>query len=359
MYFLKANMEGKRMIKRIEWIDIAKGIGIIFVMIGHCVYFGGGIHNFIFSWHMPMFFILSGFVFVIEDKKKIVKRKMKTLLLPYVLFSCIGLCITLIIPAWRNKYGLKAFIYDVYMASPDYANVSSIWFLVCLFITTILFVFLSQISNKYISYIGISVCALLGFCFSYSRFNIPYLPGKRLPWNIDVALVSVLFFAIGYYIKNYTFEIVSKYQQCKIVLKFIIILVVFTVSVIGVCLNGRVNLHGLTFQNPILYIINAMSGTALIILISIILSDMRKVKKLFLWYGRNSLKLLGIQAIVVRLYIVAVNTIFNANYELYFLPANHVFYASIMVIGISSLIVTAYNKIKKCINCKNNFELFT
>ena len=29
-------------INRIEWLDVSKGIGIILVIIGHCVYLGGG-----------------------------------------------------------------------------------------------------------------------------------------------------------------------------------------------------------------------------------------------------------------------------------------------------------------------------
>lgn len=45
---------------RIDWVDISKGLGIILVIIGHCVYLGGLIHNWIFSFHMPLFFILSG-----------------------------------------------------------------------------------------------------------------------------------------------------------------------------------------------------------------------------------------------------------------------------------------------------------
>ena len=47
-------------INRIEWLDVSKGIGIILVIIGHCVYLGGGMHNWIFSFHMPMFLSFLG-----------------------------------------------------------------------------------------------------------------------------------------------------------------------------------------------------------------------------------------------------------------------------------------------------------
>lgn len=46
--------------KRIDWLDIAKGIAIICTIIGHSVE-KNKIGVFIFSFHMPLFFILSGY----------------------------------------------------------------------------------------------------------------------------------------------------------------------------------------------------------------------------------------------------------------------------------------------------------
>lgn len=44
--------------KRVEWIDIAKGITMFLVILGHSVF--GALRGMIFSFHMPLFFILSG-----------------------------------------------------------------------------------------------------------------------------------------------------------------------------------------------------------------------------------------------------------------------------------------------------------
>lgn len=73
--------------KRIQWIDIAKGIGIILVLIGH-ISLNKKINNFIYSFHMPLFFILSGYLY--KNKENYVKKKTKTILVPYFIVSIIS-----------------------------------------------------------------------------------------------------------------------------------------------------------------------------------------------------------------------------------------------------------------------------
>ena len=75
---------------RIVEFDIAKGIGIILVVIGH-QNIPHSVTNWIFSFHMPLFFILSGFFF--SSKKKfyeIFKRRVKSLIIPYVFFYALN-----------------------------------------------------------------------------------------------------------------------------------------------------------------------------------------------------------------------------------------------------------------------------
>lgn len=49
--------------KRLDYIDYCKGIGIIFVILGHTYYGPQIVYNIIYCFHMPLFFILSGFTF--------------------------------------------------------------------------------------------------------------------------------------------------------------------------------------------------------------------------------------------------------------------------------------------------------
>ena len=46
---------------RFDWVDTAKGLGIILVVIAH-VWTKGPVRDFIYSFHMPLFFLLSGYM---------------------------------------------------------------------------------------------------------------------------------------------------------------------------------------------------------------------------------------------------------------------------------------------------------
>lgn len=83
--------------KRLEWVDIAKGIGIILVVLGHCVPYGGTTFNLIFTFHMPLFFILSGYCYVQRGIRTTFDKKLKSLLVPFAKYFLLGLVITLII----------------------------------------------------------------------------------------------------------------------------------------------------------------------------------------------------------------------------------------------------------------------
>ncbi len=81
------NIEGviNFMSHRIDWIDMLKGLGIILVVFGHTAHAKDTIRILIYSFHMPMFFIISGYLFKTKDKYKNFLKKFMTLLLPYLI----------------------------------------------------------------------------------------------------------------------------------------------------------------------------------------------------------------------------------------------------------------------------------
>lgn len=87
------------MVQRLDWIDRLKGFAILSVVIGHCVTDCISSNNYpeysallrmlydiIYSFHMPLFFIISGFVFYLSKSYKKYKIKAMDFILIYIIW---------------------------------------------------------------------------------------------------------------------------------------------------------------------------------------------------------------------------------------------------------------------------------
>ena len=80
------------MVNRISWIDWAKAIGITLVVYAHIP--DAMLKNEVFLFHMPLWFIISGFLFTPRSLKDESLRCLKNLLLPYLAYNGMLLIIT-------------------------------------------------------------------------------------------------------------------------------------------------------------------------------------------------------------------------------------------------------------------------
>lgn len=135
--------------ERINYIDYTKGIAILFVIFGH-VYCGNNVAtNWIYSFHIPLFFIVSGFLLNFsksKDTKKIILKKFKLLMVPYLLFSLIN------IVGNYSINGLSTIVLksDVFNTITLF-GIGALWFLPVLFIVELIFLFNKNIINKNIN----------------------------------------------------------------------------------------------------------------------------------------------------------------------------------------------------------------
>ena len=70
---------------RLEWIDVARGIGIIAVVIGH-VWTRGPLRDAAYSFHMPLFFLLSGLLSRPQPPARFAARQLGSQMRPYAAF---------------------------------------------------------------------------------------------------------------------------------------------------------------------------------------------------------------------------------------------------------------------------------
>lgn len=69
--------------EREEWVDIARGIAILLVILGHM----GVARTFIYAFHMPVFFFISGYLYRKRDGRSLIRYEWKKIILPYLIWG--------------------------------------------------------------------------------------------------------------------------------------------------------------------------------------------------------------------------------------------------------------------------------
>lgn len=298
---------------RIEWLDIAKGIGILLVIAGHCFYLAYS--RPIYAFHMPLFFFISGLLY--RDKKEnfidFVKSKTCSLMRPWVIILFISFLVCLAIPQWRNEMTLPAVLLDLYTANTNVFQNSSLWYLVCYYCMLLLFYFTNRIKmTKYSVIVGVVIA--IGLLWIKELLNMSNLPLHRLPFKIDSALIALVFFTIAYNLQD-RFLIAAERE-----IKPIMITAIVFVSAMLCALNGWSNINSLDFGNiRLLYYPIAFLGIVSVVLVSKYISKMNcePLIKLFSFYGKHSLLIFGFQSLLIRLYLLCFSSIEGVSMPLY------------------------------------------
>lgn len=210
---------------RSQFIDIAKGIAIILVVIGHfypnnspewyCV-----LHDVIYSFHMPLFLFCSGYVYKfvnLNDYSKFILKKVRRLIVPYMVTSVIVILIKLLTERFmyvENPVSYQSFFRILYLPEAGYF----LWFIWALWLMFIVFPFFSITQNRrnwlycivlVLSYLPIEWTEL--FCinqtihmaryFVFGMFVADYrqllFPLKKIP-----EIIPCLLFGLAYIFKE-------------------------------------------------------------------------------------------------------------------------------------------------------------
>ena len=133
--------------KRLYWIDVLKGMGAILVLLGHLVPYNSMIKIYIYSFHVPLFFFISGYVFKYEKKiDYFFYKKVNRLLIPYIKYSILSFFASYFVEdVVASK---REILYHIFfVGGTNYFN-TSLWFLVILFFTLIIAEIAGLIVNK-------------------------------------------------------------------------------------------------------------------------------------------------------------------------------------------------------------------
>lgn len=242
------------------WVDWAKTIGIFLVILGHGGLVDETIRQFIYSFHMPLFFMISGLLYKPVSFTITIKKYFHRLIIPYLIMN--GACLTIVglvaiknglfsLPFLLNRIG--AIVIGLGYQYCDLIPVDTpTWFLVVLFYV---YVFQSlTTNNRYIPLIA-SVLSII-IVFTFSAFNID----TCLP--IDSALMSYPFFCFGLYMKDVVHKQIKE-ASCIIIFAFMLLC-----TLVLSLFNGRADINTCNYGNNILiyYICGGIGSLCVIFL---------------------------------------------------------------------------------------------
>ena len=200
---------------RNQEIDMMKGIGILLMVFNHCpvdIYF---LHRFIEIFHMPLFFLLSGYLYKEKTIKDLLRRNARFILKPYFVtmaFVCICLTLNHVDTLWggvillgnsRSTLGFD----NCYEVGP-------LWFLTAFFMTMIYAHFLFKIRNEIFR--GVVVLVLFSLSVLYMLFV-----GTMTPFGTTSAFGGLLFLYIGYCVRTYKecfYSLSVRFKYCFLAL---------------------------------------------------------------------------------------------------------------------------------------------
>lgn len=301
--------------KRIEWIDILKGIAIISVIIGHRTWISYGIAPavlkiWIYSFHIPLFFFLSGYTFSVKGNStfgKFLLKKVKTIIIPMAFFSVVSILVNygfygiLLNNKSRNPKVIVEGLLGIILQKRLGTCSGALWFLACLFVAEIIMYAIVRLAKH--NYKIITVLIVISFCIGMAWIKLTNI---LLPWDIEIAFVAVLFIGLGYLAKQFLSKTNINRWLC---------LIFFAINISVALINyyfskkTEVDMANDIFGNPVLFVLSAVSA----IIGFVVLFKNTKGCKWINYIGRNSLIYYGLCDLMLIIPEIIIYNIMHLN----------------------------------------------
>ena len=276
-------------------IDIMKGIAILCVMLGHTTWIPGWLGSFIYSFHMPLFFIVSGYFAKTYSEYQgngwdYLLKNMRQLVAPYIVIAGLSCIFPLVQAIHYSDMSLVTHKALALVLATDKTwedslfdyDIPPIWFLLALFWGRMIFYWLSK-WEKWL--IPISALLTIAVILLHPYIVTPFCLGRGLE--------GLVFIAIGWAYRKYSFPLWLKIAG-------------------GVCWLcsmwlGGLDMYFYRYSCMPIDIIGACGGTLAIYYVSKGLAK-TALKPFFAWCGRNSLFILGAHTIESSMTVIHVLT---------------------------------------------------
>lgn len=188
-------------IKRKSELDVYRGIAMILVVLGHSI---GSIQDpinwYIISFHMPIFFFISGICFNLSSNKRSIsdgiKHKISTLGYQYLVFSLLGLTLYWLI---RSRLGndLNISLLNSFVGLfVGFNIVPGFWFVFDLFVICVLFIMIQNIPHKGLILVFTSFLLFVNCSYHRDSFLYNEIIHRIMGGAFSMVSVSCLVFMI-------------------------------------------------------------------------------------------------------------------------------------------------------------------
>lgn len=337
---------------RVSYVDIAKGFGMLAVLWGH-IMLSGYTNILVYAVHIPLFFFLSGMVYKKEKYSSLmclIKSRVKSLLIPYVIFSTLTWILWL---GYSYLFNIKVTSYIMPFLQTFIAQGSGgymehnvpLWFVTCLFIVEVLYYFISK-TKPFINILISTILAVIGHLMVHNNFiDFDF---TKLPWNIEAAMSAVLFYSIGnLFVSKYGLKYIPDFLSGKKTKACIITISTILVLCIGSPFNGSVTLgHNKLGNNTIAFYFIAFCGIIATLFVSGYLEKINfKIINILKWIGRNSFYFMAIHVPADGVVSTILSKILNVSssvMEQSLLYSTIIFIITLILCSIAVIIINKY-----------------
>lgn len=254
--------------ERTQWIDSAKGLGILLIFFGH-VYSTvtpSALYVYIYAFHVPLFFFISGLTLkpAAGPLGGVVQKKLRTLIVPYLWYAFLGYAFYVAGYALAHQQGIQVPQFDYGLWKPlagifigtigDGRIINGpVWFALALFWTFMLaYLINTYIRNPAGQWVAIALLTGLGLAL-----------GDRvlLPFSGVAALTALIFFQAGYRLQS-----ARLLQSLGSATRWWLLAAFIAISLFSQ-INGFVGMGEGIVGNPLWFLFFGFIGTFMVVLL--------------------------------------------------------------------------------------------
>ncbi len=277
---------------RIEWIDIAKGFGILMMVWGHTSH--NQLTHCFYFFHMPLFVLLSGYVLNVKSTySSFLFKKIKSLLFPYAMFFIISFFFEWLYEFlfYKGHPIMPAFGYRaVELIWPTFGAglAGGLWFLIALFWLSVVLGGITRLN-----------CSIwIVFAFSVSLNLVVYVYRPKLPFFVAQGALLSPFFTFGYLIRQID---ISRLLDNSRLNAFLLIIFGGILAVSTLCVP-RIDYYEISFNGVwgIEMALGLIGSFAVINLCKLLEGHFGTLEYAMIYLGKTSLWILGLHGTFLR-----------------------------------------------------------